>query len=310
MIRILLLLGWITVLSAEVYPVDIAPSKQQHTIGSIKILDQKEIILDRIDGIRFAEASDLAYDRESAILYIVGDKGVLYTFKALFSDRIETLQPLHAYRLSKKNGKPFKKKVDSEGLARDKEGQLIISFERKAQISAFSTRGERQHSYTLPKPLRNKKAYRSRNKMLESVAWHPRYGILTASELPLKAYKRRAQTIYALSDKEWHFLAEAEKKSAVTAIEVMDDGNLLILERAYTQPLEARYTSLKKLYLNSCNKGVCRTKLLAKLNSAEGWKIDNFEGLTRVAPHRYLMVSDDNDNFFQRTLLVYFEIME
>ena len=46
------------------------------------------------------------------------------------------------------------------------------------------------------------------------------------------------------------------------------------------------------------------------MRTDKGWMIDNFEGLTRVAPHRYLMVSDDNDNFFQKTLLIYFEVKD
>jgi len=310
MMRLLLFLLGITRLWSEIYPVDITPSVQQHTVGHIKILDQKEIILDKLDDLRFAEASDLAYDTQKGLLYIIGDKGILYIFEARFTDTIETLSPLHAYKLTQKSGKPFKKKVDSEGLALDPKGHLIISFERKPKISSFTTEGREYHRYKLPKALRSKKSYRSRNKMLEAVAWHPSYGILTASELPLKQYKRRSQRIYSLEGREWHFLAEPEKRSAVTAIEVMDDGNLLILERAYTAPLEPRYSTLKKLYLNDCKREKCRSKLLAKLDSSEGWKIDNFEGLTRVAPHRYLMVSDDNDNFFQRTLLLYFEIME
>jgi hypothetical protein len=310
-IRLFLLLAWITSLSAEVYPVDITPSDINQTIGTIKILDQKEIILDNINGIRFAEASDLAYDAKADRLYMIGDKGSLYVFALHLGEKIDTLSPLEAYPITKARGKRFKsKKIDTEGLALDDKGRLLISFERKPKIGAFDTRGRRMVRYTLPQKIRNPKHYRSRNKMLESVAYHPRYGILTASELPLKKKRRRAQTIYSLKGKQWHFLAEPERRSAVTAIEVMDDGNLLILERAYTKPAEPRYTTLKKLYLNRCKQGLCETKTLAKMNSALGWRVDNFEGLTHVAPHRYLMISDDNANFFQRTLLIYFEVLE
>ena len=310
MIRSLLLLACFSALNAEVYPVDITPSDVNRSFDKIKILDQRELIIPQISGIHFSEASDLAYDKKKKRLYMVGDKGVLYSFKASFSDKIEMLSPLDAHTLSKEKGKRFKKKVDSEGLAFDKKGYLLISFEGKPKIGTFNLKGERRFKHILPNPLANKKHYRSRNKMLESVAWHPKYGILTASELPLKKKGRHTQTIYSLRGKQWDFLAGSEKKSAVTAIEVMDDGNLLILERAYTKLTEPRYTTLKKLYLNRYKKGLYQTEILAKMNSALGWKVDNFEGLTRVAPHRYLMVSDDNDNFFQRTLLIYFEVFE
>ena len=310
MIRSLLLLACFSALGAEVYPVDITPSDVNRSFNKIKILDQRALIIPEISGIRFSEASDLAYDKKKKHLYMVGDKGVLYRFEASFSDTIEILSPLDAHVLTKEKGKRFKKKVDSEGLAFDTKGHLLISFERKPKIGTFDLKGQRLTRHTLPNPLSHRKHYRSSNKMLESVAWHPRYGILTAAELPLKKKRRGIQTIYSLKGKQWHFLAEPEKKSAITAIEVMDDGNLLILERAYTKLTEPRYTTLKKLYLNRCKKGLCHTKVLAKMNSALGWKIDNFEGLTRVAPHRYLMISDDNANFFQRTLLIYFEVLE
>jgi len=46
------------------------------------------------------------------------------------------------------------------------------------------------------------------------------------------------------------------------------------------------------------------TKTLFSWDTTEGWKIDNFEGLARLDQERYLMVSDDNANPLQRTLLV------
>ena len=310
MIRSFLLLIWISSLGAEIYPVDITPPDIDHRFDKINILDQREIIIDNISGIPFAEASDLAYDKQKNRLYMVGDKGTLYSFNASFSDAITLLSPLEAHTLTKEKGRKFKKKVDSEGLALDRKGHLLISFERRPKISSFTLMGQRVIRHKLPHPLTNKKHYRSRNKMLESVAWHPKYGILTASELPLKKHKRRYQTLYALSGKQWHFLAEPEKQSAVTAIEVMDDGNILVLERAYTTLTEPRTITLKKVYLDQISNGLCRTEVLAKMPSDKGWKNDNFEGLTRVAPHRYLMISDDNANFFQRTLLIYFEVIE
>jgi hypothetical protein len=69
-------------------------------------------------------------------------------------------------------------------------------------------------------------------------------------------------------------------------------------------------TSLVSVNLKKCKKGICKSKLLAKLDSFKGWHIDNFEGLTKVDKNRYLMVSDDNGNFFQKTLLVFFEVID
>ena len=92
-------------------------------------------------------------------------------------------------------------------------------------------------------------------------------------------------------------------------MEVMDDGNVLVLERSFTGLLEPFVVTLKKVMIKNCKKKMCPTKVLAKMNSHKGWNIDNFEGLARVGKNRYVMVSDDGDNFFQKTLLIYFEVL-
>lgn len=83
-----------------------------------------------------------------------------------------------------------------------------------------------------------------------------------------------------------------------------------MLEREYDKKTLKGVIYLTKVYLDECNNGVCNSKQLAKLESKKGYKIDNFEGLTKVAKNRYLMVSDDNESKFQKTLLVLFEILD
>jgi hypothetical protein len=89
----------------------------------------------------------------------------------------------------------------------------------------------------------------------------------------------------------------------------MDDGNILVLERSYTGLTNPLVITLKKVFIKNCQNRMCKTKILAKLSSHEGWEVDNFEGLAKVGDHRYVMVSDDGNNFFQKTLLVYFEVV-
>ncbi len=312
--HLLLALFVAVTLFAGVSDTDIRPSDHKALPG-IRILDQKVLDFTQIDGLKFSEISDLAYWAPSQKLFMVSDEGKLFVFHATFGDKIETLEPIEAAKLTKKRGKPFKKwRKDSEGMTLDGKGRLLISFEGKAKIGWFhknsSKIGQRIRKYAIPTVLRNPKNYRSRNKSLEALAWHPRYGVLTAAEWPLKRDDKKRQTIYALSGKRWHFKAEHEARSAVSAIEVTDDGNLLVLERSYTGLLDPFVVTLKKVYLDRCSKGWCRTKVLAKMDSHKGWDVDNFEGLARVGKHRYVMISDDNDNFFQRTLLIYFEVTE
>ncbi len=302
-------------LYAEVRDVNIVPSATSKRLMSIQILDQKQLSYTRLFGLKFAELSDLAYDTSEGVLYMLSDKGILFAFEASFGQKIERLTPLRGAKLTNKKGKRFKKwKRDSEGMTLDGKGRLLISFEGKAKIGWFhkngSAFGKLIRKYKLPKVLRSVKNYRSKNKSLESLAWHARHGVLTAAEWPLQKADKKKQTIYALRGKQWHFRAEPEGRSGLVAMEVMDDGNILVMERSYTGLMQPLVITLKKVYLNRCNKGMCESRVLAKMSSHEGWELDNFEGLAKVGKNRYVMISDDGENFFQRTLLIYFEVLE
>ena len=44
---------------------------------------------------------------------------------------------------------------------------------------------------------------------------------------------------------------------------------------------------------------------IARFDSSQGWAVDNFEGVAHHIDNRYFIVSDDNANPQQKTLLVY-----
>lgn len=302
-------------LDAGISSVNITPSLKENRFMGIKILDQKRLLFETIQGVKFTELSDVTYHKKTGTLYFVGDKGMLYAFRAKFSKHIDILEPLRATKLKTKKGKRLRKwKRDAEGLSLDGEGRLLISFEGDyPKIGWFHKNSQAYGNiikkYKLPKRLKHPKNYRSINKSLEALAWHKKYGILTATEWPLKKNEKKRQTIYSLEGKKWHFQAEPEARTSVVAIEVMDDDNVLVMERSYTGMLDPFIITLKKVYLKNCEKKMCKSEVLAKMSSHKGWDIDNFEGLAKVGKNRYVMISDDNNNFFQKTLLIYFEVL-
>jgi hypothetical protein len=314
MIRHLLFLFLATVVGfSDIHTTEISPSGKEHRFMGIRLLDQKVLDLTEIDGVKFAEISDLAYEARNRILYMVGDKGALFAFGMSLSGDHLSLKPLRAAYLADKKGKRLRKwKRDSEGMCIDGRGRLLVSFEGDVKIAWVHKEGRKFgriiRTLPLPKELRKISRYRSKNKSLEALAWHPRYGVLTAPEWPLKRYHKKEHVIYSLRGKRWRFRAEPEPRSSVVAMEVMDDGNLLVLERSYTGLFNPFIVTLKKVYLKDCKKR-CKSRVLAKFNTHKGWDIDNFEGLTKVGARRYLMVSDNGDNFYQRTLLIYFEVL-
>ena len=273
----------------------------------ITILDQAILDYGEKKGVPFLEISDLTYNSKTKQLHMVGDRGYFYTFSANFREKIENLKFLNAFPIKETNNKTIT--PDSEGLTHNSKGDLIISFERKPRVSKINSKGKIQSNYKLPKKLQKRSSYKTPNSMFEGIAFHPKHGILTAAEYPINRQKNTQQTIYALSGKEWHFKAESHANSAITALEVMDDNNLLVIERAYSGLSNPFYITLKKVYLNRCDKKKqCQSEVLASLSSFEGWGFNNFEGLAKVGKNRYVMVSDNNDRSILPTVLTYFKV--
>ena len=182
---------------------------------------------------------------------------------------------------------------------------MLVSFERKHRVELFSLNAVKIKKIKIHKSLRDSENYESKNKGLESVAYSKRYGVITAPELPLKHEKRKYHTLYS-KDKTWKFKAEG----SITALEFMDENRVLVLLREFNEFTRKRVITLREVNLNKCQKRVCESKILATFDSSDGWRIDNFEGLTKVDKNKYLIVSDDNGSFFQKTLLVLFEVVD
>ena len=271
---------------------------------NINILDSKELRFKPLNGIDFTELSALAY--QSSRLYALSDKGYLYHFDIdIKNSKIQKLSLKKAFKLKNRSDKKLKKKKrDSEGLV-FLDDDLLISFERKHRVELFSLNAVKIKKIKLHKSLRDRENYESKNKGLEAVAYSKKHGVITAPELPLKHENRKYHTLYS-KDKTWKFKAEG----SITALEFIDKNRVLVLLREFNELTRKRVTILCEVNLKKCKKSICESKILARFDSSKGWNIDNFEGLTKVAKNRYLMISDDNGSFFQKTLLVLFEIVD
>ncbi|MCK4441699.1 MAG: esterase-like activity of phytase family protein, partial [Sulfurovaceae bacterium] len=275
--------------------------------NKITILEQKNLYFDDRGDIPFEGLSDLTYDTKNHILYMIGDRGYLYKFLAIFDKKIEKLKYINAFHIKAPNNKIIH--PDIEGLTLNPKGQLIVSFERNPRVKQITKKGKLKYNYKIPKKLRKKSIYKTRNSMFEAVAYHPKYGILIAVEYPINRRKNTHQTIYSLKGKEWNFKTESHPNSAITAIEIMDDNNILVIERAYNGISNPFYITLKKVYLNKCNKNrECKSEVLASFSSSDGWGYNNFEGLAKVGKNRFVMVSDTNGHILLSTTITYFKV--
>ena len=298
----LLLFSW-QLLFAGMTAFDIRPAAmQKNSYEKITILDSKRLEFDDITGVKISELSGLAY--KNGLLYAVSDKGYLVLFRLrLERDKIKKLTFVHKYKLRKKHSKIHHH--DSEGLAL-KGNDLLISFEGKERVNLFTTKGVKIKKMPINTTLQKQKLYESKNKGLEGVAYNKKYGIITAPEEPLKNVDKKYHRLYSNTN-----VYKFQAYGSITGLEFIDKDNILVLLRRFNFFPPSRYSALVKVDLSSCDKNhLCKSEELAAFDSNEGWNIDNFEGVTKVGKNRFLMVSDDNNNIFQKTLLVLFEIKE
>jgi hypothetical protein len=277
----------------------------------------------RIDGLPLTELSGLAWDRDEGMLYLLSDHGNLFHARlVLEAGRLVDLRPVAAYPLRDRSGHPLRGKLaDAEGLeieagnnGRTGDARLLVSFERRPRILRFDPRGRWAGALELPRPLASRSNYRSENKALEALAMHPKWGVLTAAEWPLRdAASTRAYTLYNLHGRRWSLARSKAPKSALVAVEALPDGGLLTLERSFVSVWKPLIGILRRTQpLPGGMDGTAaqlKSREVAVLDSTKGWWIDNFEGLTRLSGSRFLMVSDDNDRALQHTLLMYFELL-
>ncbi|RVU83963.1 esterase-like activity of phytase family protein [Leucothrix sargassi] len=285
---------------------------------NIKLMGSIALSGAKVNGLPVVEVSDLAWDHDTQTLYAISDDGYLYTMKLIINNgQLNRAQITKAVKLLGSNKQPLKgAQNDPEGLSiknhrngNKSDAELIVSFEGNSRVERYTTQGQYIGPIKMPSKLNQRSSYTSTNKSLESVTIHPRYGVITASELPLKKSAKNTQTLYAQNGKEWHFSRHSAKESSVTALEVLENGDILVLERAFSGIFSPLIITLRQVQLNKCDKNSrCAVKELAVFNSSKGWSVDNFEGLTKLSGDRYLMVADDNKSPIQQSIMVMFEV--
>jgi len=305
--------------SSDSYDYPVSPDRTNMEYMQIQLQGSLALKPSKINSLPVHELSGLAWDEDEKLLYAISDEGLLYHLTINVDDKkLNSIKIISATQLKDINGLAIHGKYsDSEGLTilhskngKKGDSELIISFENKPRITRYSTKGKILGNVKIPRKLRKRKYYRHKNKALEGVTKHPKYGILTAAEYPLKSHRISDQTIYSASGKEWHFPAAKAKNSSITSLEVLPGGDILILERAYVNPLVPVIINLSRLKLDHCDKkNRCKKETIARFSGADGWLLDNFEGLAHYRGNQYFLVSDNNKNPLQKTIVILFEIL-
>jgi hypothetical protein len=303
------------------------PSACGH-IGKLRLRGVLVLPARSVNKVRFSGLSGLAWDEDDNLLYALADHGVLFHLRPIFrNDQLTDVALLHvAPLIDPHTRKPVRwKRSDSEGLdilngrnGKKGDAELLVSFEREPRIARYRADGTHIADAALAATLRDVKRYRGGNTMLESACLHPREGILTAPEEPLNDpgavvgavdFETGAARLYRMDGSSWRFPAS---RGGIVALECLPDGDLLVMERDYSTFSLHWVITLRRLHLpaDTAPNSLLTAQTVTTLDSDQDLHIDNFEGLARHRGNRFFMVSDDNGVFIQRTLLLYFELVE
>lgn len=274
----------------------------------------------RVDGQPPRELSGLAWDEDEGILYAVSDGGRLFHLRPQFEGELLTgLSATAGYALRDAEDRPLTRAwADSEGVTVENgdngirgDSRLVISFERRPRLERYSTKGRFLETIALPAHLSEVASYASANKSLESVTRHPTLGWLTAPEWPLTGSAPGIVEIWSGSGARWEYPLRDVPNNALVAMEALEDGSLVTLERGHGLLYSPLIISLRRTFpLSMGLRRLPQASTAAVFDSSQGWRIDNFEGLARHHGLRFFLVSDDNENVAQATILVYLELVD
>jgi hypothetical protein len=261
---------------------------------------------------RFGGLSGLSISADGAMLIAVSDRG--YWISA--NMRHESNGRLTGFGgwdiealLAPDGARASGKLADAEGLTRDRDGSVIVSFEQVHRLWRYAPAPATFHSVPVPVPVPGALARAPANGGVETVAAMPdgRLIILTEelrqSDGTLAGWILKSDRFEAVS----YVPSEGFVPSDGAALK---NGDLLVLERRLTA-LATWEARIKHVAADSLHEGArIRGTEVARIQPP--FTVDNFEAMA-VYEHPsagtfLYLVSDDNYIAFQQTLLLQFQL--
>lgn len=299
-------------LTAQSVPLSSADAKVDRT-GLLRFMGGLWLVSDDkgfggLSGLIAEKATD------GFLVTAISDQGDKFTgHLTLDADRPKGMNAATLEPLADLNGKPIAGKAwgDSESIARLPGGRVLIGFERNHRIWSYDA-GLTGTARMFETPKALKKA--PSNGGLESIATWPDGRVLAITEQMKSADGNLVAFLLqngTWSTLEWKPSADGFEPSDAT---VLTNGDLLILERSWSvlapTKLSSRVTRVKAAAIRPG--AILQGEVIGELTPP--LIADNFEGMTSFinadGKTQILLISDDNFNGIQRTLLLSFEIEE
>lgn len=294
---------------------DLSSAQLQHyEQNNFKILGAVQLERDAGPNHQLMEFSGLAWDHDQNVLIILSDRGFVIHVNPIFKkDKLVDVELLSYHHLKDAYGKKLVyKAADSEGLALinsknniNDDTELIISFERHPRIVHYTIDGKFISDNPIHNALNDIINYTGSNKALEAITLHNQFNIITGPERPLDSSTNNLLSLHTLNSKKWFFTPDNDNYGSLVGLTTLPDNRLIALERIFPGVFAGVSNVIHLITLETNS---LKQETLLKLQPSDGYFNDNFEGITWHKNNRFFMISDDNDNLLQRTVLVYFEI--
>ncbi|CAG1008438.1 hypothetical protein RHIZO_03498 [Rhizobiaceae bacterium] len=288
-------LAWIAALMTGA----LAPSHAATVTPELEVLGSFDSPAEGMNGYRIEELSGLAWDADEKLLYAVSDTGILHHFRIrLEGGRVTHIEVVHSAPLTAEDGTELAVNdaedvaVVNGGNGKANDSELLIAIEDGPAVARFTPQGKRIANVVLPGPLADKTQYPKKNRRLESVAFDARYGVVTAPETALLGQPEDQHTLYATDGRKWSFKAFRAGDSNVKAIEIMPDGNALVLERTREAKGALFVGRLRRVDIAGCGGNeTCGVTDFTPVPAAG--LANNFEGMTSLGDDMLLLVTDE-----------------
>lgn len=261
---------------------------------------------------RFGGFSSLAIDPKTKTLYTISDRGMLFITTLKHDSggkKLIGLENWKAYPLRETNGSITKGlRRDAEAITRDQDGSLFISFEQDHRIVRYLKPGAKAQALSFLPPTIKKMPS---NGGFEAMIMLKDHRILAFSE---ERYQKDGYIGWLISkDANQSICLKGDPDFRPTDLTQLHNGDILVLERAFSllSGLRTRIRKIPHSELSTATKEkrCIRADLIYAFQKGE--RVDNFEGIAAEyhAPSKsslIYLISDDNFNFFQATLLYQF----
>jgi hypothetical protein len=269
----------------------------------------------------FGGYSALAVDEKGERFLAISDSGSWLSGRLDYQNgQVSGLADARIGAIPQADGRPLQgsRDRDAEALVPLEpgrlEGRYLIGFEGRHRIEEYAFEQDELHGPVGKRPLPEQLKGMSSNAGLEDLAilrGGPFSGAMVAfAERKLTAEGNHTGALVKDGKSHPLFLKRHEQFD-VTDMQSLEDGSLIVLERSFNRETSRLDIRLRRIDAADIKPGAILDGE-ALLEAGPGLEIDNFEGL---AIHRdpsgetvLTLISDDNFNFFQRTLLAQFKL--